>query len=101
MRIARKELGLPDDFEYSVILKYPQYFRLFDAKETRNKYIEVVERDESLAVCAIEKAREKEYREKGVDAEDIRFSFIVNFPPGFKIGKYYRIAAWKWQRVPY
>jgi hypothetical protein len=25
----------------------------------------------------------------------------VNFPPGFKIGKYYRIAVWKWQRVPY
>ncbi|KAE8721644.1 Protein ROOT PRIMORDIUM DEFECTIVE 1 [Hibiscus syriacus] len=38
---------------------------------------------------------------EGLDAEDIRFSFIVNFPPGFKIGKYYRIAVWKWQRVPY
>lgn len=101
VRIARKEFGLPEDFEYSVVLKYPQYFRLFDAKETRNKYIEIVERDKSLAVCAIEKAREREYREKGIDAEDIRFSFIVNFPPGFKIGKYYRIAVWKWQRVPY
>ncbi|KAG6671283.1 hypothetical protein I3843_Q005700 [Carya illinoinensis] len=101
VRIARKEFGLPEDFEYSVILKYPQYFRLFDAKETRNKYIAIVERDERLAVCAIEKAREREYREKGIDAEDIRFSFIVNFPPGFKIGKYYRIAVWKWQRVPY
>ncbi|KAF3433017.1 hypothetical protein FNV43_RR24119 [Rhamnella rubrinervis] len=101
VRIARSEFGLPDDFEYSVILKYPQYFRLFDAEETRNKYIETVERDSSLAVCAIEKLREKEYREKGVDAENIRFSFIVNFPPGFKIGKYYRIAVWKWQRIPY
>ncbi|XWS50568.1 hypothetical protein CRYUN_Cryun12cG0098100 [Craigia yunnanensis] len=101
VRIARKEFGLPDDFEYSVILKYPQFFRLFDAQETRNKYIEIVERDPSLAVCAIEKVREREYREKGFDAEDVRFSFIVNFPPGFKIGKYYRIAVWKWQRVPY
>jgi hypothetical protein len=101
VRIARKAFGLPDDFESSVILNHPQYFRLFDARETRNKYIEIVERDESLAVCAIEKAREREYREKGIDAEDIRFSFIVNFPPGFKIGKYYRIAVWKWQRVPY
>uniref|UniRef100_A0A2N9HUP9 PORR domain-containing protein n=1 Tax=Fagus sylvatica TaxID=28930 RepID=A0A2N9HUP9_FAGSY len=101
VRIARRDLGLPDDFEYSVILKYPQYFRLFDAKETRNKYIEIVERDESLAVCTIERAREREYRVKGIAAEDIRFSFIVNFPPGFKIGKYYRIAVWKWQRVPY
>ncbi|XP_024161167.1 protein ROOT PRIMORDIUM DEFECTIVE 1 [Rosa chinensis] len=101
VRIARYEFGLPDDFEYSVVLKYPEYFRLFDADESRSKYIEVVEKDPSLSVCAIEKLREREYREKGVDAEDIRFSFIVNFPPGFKIGKYYRIAVWKWQRVPY
>ncbi|KAK8511935.1 hypothetical protein V6N12_074624 [Hibiscus sabdariffa] len=101
VRIARKEFGLPDDFEYSVILKYPEFFRLFDATETRNKYIEIVERDPKLTVCSIEKDREREYREKGLDAEDIRFSFIVNFPPGFKIGKYYRIAVWKWQRVPY
>ncbi|KAK4283155.1 hypothetical protein QN277_000139 [Acacia crassicarpa] len=101
VRIARSAFGLPDDFEYSVILRYPQYFRLFDAKETRNKYIELVERDEKLTVCAIEKAREKEYREKGIEAENIRFSFIINFPPGFKIGKYFRIAMWKWQRLPY
>ncbi|XP_038876292.1 protein ROOT PRIMORDIUM DEFECTIVE 1 [Benincasa hispida] len=101
IRIARSEFGLPDDFEYSVVLKYPQFFRLFDAKETRNKYIEIVERDPNLAVCAIERARERVYREKGSDAEDIRFSFIVNFPPGFKIGKYFRIAMWKWQRLPY
>ncbi|EOY23126.1 Ubiquitin carboxyl-terminal hydrolase family protein [Theobroma cacao] len=101
VRIARKEFGLPDDFEYSVILNHPQFFRLFDATETRNKYIEIVERDPKLAVCAIGTVREREYREKGFDAEDIRFSFIVNFPPGFKIGKYYRIAVWKWQRVPY
>lgn len=101
VRIARSAFGLPDDFEYSVVLRYPQYFRLFDAKETRNKYIELVERDKNLAVCAIEKAREKEYREKGIDAENIRFSFIINFPPGFKIGKYFKIAMWKWQRLPY
>ncbi|KAF8401622.1 hypothetical protein HHK36_012568 [Tetracentron sinense] len=40
-------------------------------------------------------------RERGIDAENIRFSFFVNFPPGFKIGKYYKIAVWKWQRLPY
>ncbi|PON66450.1 Plant organelle RNA recognition domain containing protein [Trema orientale] len=101
VRIARAEFGLPDDFEYSVILKFPQYFRLVDAQETRNKYIECVEKDPRLMVCGIEKLREKEYRERGANAEDMRFSFIVNFPPGFKIGKYYRIAVWKWQRFPY
>ncbi|CAI9092182.1 OLC1v1027364C1 [Oldenlandia corymbosa var. corymbosa] len=101
VRIARSEFGLPDDFEVSIVLKYPQFFRLFDAEEARNKYIEVVEKDPDLARCAIETAREKEYREKGADAENIRFAFIVNFPPGFKIGKYYKIAVWKWQRLPY
>ncbi|EEF51422.1 conserved hypothetical protein [Ricinus communis] len=101
VRIARSAFGLPDDFEYSVVLKNPQYFRLVDGKDTRNKYIEIVDKDPELAVCAIEKVREREYREKGMDAEDIRFSFIINFPPGFKIGKYYRIAVWKWQRSPY
>ncbi|OIV98915.1 hypothetical protein TanjilG_07350 [Lupinus angustifolius] len=101
VRIARAALGLPDDFEFSVVLRYPQFFRLVDANETRNKYIELVERDPSLAICAIEKTRERVYREKGVDAEDVRFSFVINFPPGFKIGKYLKIAVWKWQRVPY
>ncbi|KAK3039273.1 hypothetical protein RJ639_027977, partial [Escallonia herrerae] len=101
VRIARKDFGLPDDFEFSVVLKHPQFFRLFDAKETRNKYIEIVDKDPDLSVCAIEREREREYRERGADAEDIRFSFIVNFPPGFKTGKYYKIAVWKWQRLPY
>ncbi|KAJ6978225.1 hypothetical protein NC653_029961 [Populus alba x Populus x berolinensis] len=101
VRIARYEFGLPDDFEHSVVLKYPQFLRLVDAIETRNKYIEVVDRGPRLVACAIEKVRELEYREKGMDAEDVRFKFMVNFPTGFKIGKYYRIAVWKWQRVPY
>ncbi|KAK6926282.1 Plant organelle RNA recognition domain [Dillenia turbinata] len=34
VRIARQEFGLPEDFKYSVILKYPQFFRLLDANET-------------------------------------------------------------------
>ncbi|KAJ4868249.1 Protein ROOT PRIMORDIUM DEFECTIVE 1 [Raphanus sativus] len=101
VRIARSEFGLPEDFEYSVILKHPQFFRLIDGEETRDKYIEIVDREQSLSVCAIERVREIEYRTKGIDAEDVRFSFVVNFPPGFKIGKYFRIAVWKWQRLPY
>ncbi|CAN1158861.1 Protein ROOT PRIMORDIUM DEFECTIVE 1 [Linum perenne] len=84
VRVARSEFGLPDDFEYSVVREHPEYFRLVDASETRNKYIEIVERDPKLSVCAIEKVREREYRTRGLDAED-----------------YYRIAVWKWQRVPY
>ncbi|KAK7270841.1 hypothetical protein RJT34_26302 [Clitoria ternatea] len=101
VRIARAAFGLPDDFELSVVLRYPEFFRLIDAKETRNKYIELVERDPRLAKCAIEEVRERVYRERGGDAEDVRFSFVIDFPPGFKIRKYFRIAMWKWQRLPY
>ncbi|KAK9665538.1 hypothetical protein RND81_14G118700 [Saponaria officinalis] len=101
VRIARREFGFPDDFEYSVVLKHPQYFRLFDAEDSLSKYIELVEKDPELAVCAIERVREMEYRRNGSDEEDVRFSFIVNFPPGFRTGKYYKIAMWKWQRLPY
>ncbi|KAL2334643.1 hypothetical protein Fmac_015856 [Flemingia macrophylla] len=101
VRIARSALGLPDDFEFSVVLRHPQYFRLIDAEVTRNKYIEVVEVDPGLRTCAIEEVRERVYRFKGGDAEDVRFSFLIDFPPGFKIGKYFRIATWKWQRLPY
>lgn len=101
VRIARRDFGLPDDFEYSVVLQHPQYFRLFDAKDSMSKYIEIVEKDPSFGVCAVDKVREIEYRNKGVDEESMRFSFVVNFPPGFKIGKYYKIAMWKWQRMPY
>ncbi|RHN74537.1 putative plant organelle RNA recognition domain-containing protein [Medicago truncatula] len=101
VRIARSALGLRDDFEYLVVLRYPEFFRLVDAKETRNKYIELVEFDPKLATCAIEDARERVYRERGSEAEDIRFSFLIDFLPGFKISKYFRIAMWKWQSLPY
>ncbi|XP_074564848.1 protein ROOT PRIMORDIUM DEFECTIVE 1 [Curcuma longa] len=114
IRLARHDLGLPDDFEQSVILAHPSFFRLVVSSDCpddpRAKYVEFVDTSADAAddddaadlrVCAIERAREREYRERGTDAEDSRFAFLINFPPGFKIGKYYRIAVWKWQRLPY
>ncbi|KAF6154528.1 hypothetical protein GIB67_020010 [Kingdonia uniflora] len=103
--------GLPNNFEYSTILKHPQYFRLFDAEEARNKYIEIAEleyehdpkvlKDPNLIVCAIERLWEREYRERRVEAENIGFAFNVKFPPGFKINKYHKITVWVWQQLPY
>ena len=52
---------------------------MIDAKETRNKYIEVMERDARLGICAIEEARERVYRERGSDYEDVRFPFVIFF----------------------
>lgn len=98
-----QELGMPEDFESSIILKNPRYFRLTgeDTKYAKTKYLEIDERDPQLSLCAIEKLREQDYRERGKSEENIRFSFIVNFPPGFKISKAYRIFVFKWQRLPY
>ncbi|KAG1359200.1 protein ROOT PRIMORDIUM DEFECTIVE 1 [Cocos nucifera] len=105
LRLARRDLGFPDDFEQSVVLAHPSFFRLVSpSDDPRSKFVEYVEVSDlpaDLTVCAIERAREREYRARGADAEDARFAFVINFPPGFKIGKYYRIAVWKWQRLPY
>ncbi|KAL0455162.1 UNVERIFIED_CONTAM: protein ROOT PRIMORDIUM defective [Sesamum latifolium] len=55
----------------------------------------------NLGLCQIKRVREKEYIQKVIDAEDIQFLFIINFPPVLRLGKYYKIAMWKWQRLPY
>ncbi|CAN6480723.1 unnamed protein product [Victoria cruziana] len=100
LRVARYDVGLPDDFEQSAILANPSLFRVCGSA-SGPKFVEIVDRDPELACCEIERLREREYRERGKDAESIRFSFIINFPPGFKISKYFKIAVWKWQRLPY
>ncbi|XP_020582193.1 protein ROOT PRIMORDIUM DEFECTIVE 1 [Phalaenopsis equestris] len=106
IRLARTDLGLPEDFEQSIVLSHPSLFRLLSPSgpdaEPRLKFVEaVLNPDEPFPIAAVELAREREYRERGSDAEDARFAFPIQFPPGFKIGKYYRVAVWKWQRLPY
>ncbi|XP_020114999.1 protein ROOT PRIMORDIUM DEFECTIVE 1, partial [Ananas comosus] len=109
LRLLRRDLALPDDFEQSVILAHPSLFRLAvspDADSPRSKYVEFLPHDSDppdLAVPAVHRAREREYRAaRGAGAEeDARFAFPIRFPPGFKIGKFFRIAVWKWQRLPY
>lgn len=88
------------------MLSNPSLFRLLSPSgpdaEPRLKFVEAVHNpDEPFPIAAVELAREREYRARGSDAEDARFAFPIQFPPGFKIGKYYRVAVWKWQRLPY
>jgi Plant organelle RNA recognition domain len=107
IRLFRYDLGLPDDFEQSVILANPQLFRLVckpDWDSAQTKYVEYVSSDcdpPDMRISAVEKSREREYRVTGSETEDSRFAFPIRFPPGFKIGKYFRVAVWKWQRLPY
>jgi hypothetical protein len=100
--MLRRDLGLPDDFADSVILSNPSLFRL-----TSDGFVEFLPSPTDppdLTVATVERARERHYREHrapGSGEEDARFAFPTRFPPGFKIGKYFRIAVWKWQRLPY
>ncbi|KAL6601304.1 hypothetical protein ACP70R_044524 [Stipagrostis hirtigluma subsp. patula] len=102
IRLLRRDLGLPDDFADSVIMANPSLFRL-----TPDGFVEFLPSPTDppdLTVAAVERARERHYREHrapGSGEEDARFAFPIRFPPGFKIGKYFRIAVWKWQRLPY
>ncbi|OEL19783.1 Protein ROOT PRIMORDIUM DEFECTIVE 1 [Dichanthelium oligosanthes] len=102
IHLLRRDLGLPDDFAESVIESNPSLFRL-----TPDGFVEFLPSPTDppgLTVAAVERARERHYREhRAPDSgeEDARFAFPIRFPPGFKIGKYFRIAIWKWQRLPY
>uniref|UniRef100_A0A5K1GUF0 PORR domain-containing protein n=2 Tax=Nymphaea colorata TaxID=210225 RepID=A0A5K1GUF0_9MAGN len=96
IRLITRELGLPDDFKDSIILKYPNDFRMVD-----NEILELVSRDESLASAEIEKWREKEYTEKWLSEFETRYAFQIQFPTGYKIEKGFREKLRNWQRLPY
>ncbi|XP_030525830.2 protein ROOT PRIMORDIUM DEFECTIVE 1 [Rhodamnia argentea] len=96
LRLIRRELGLPEEFRESILVKYSQDFRLIDLE-----VVELVERDEDLGVAEIEKWREKEYTEKWLSEFETRFAFPINFPTGFKIEGGFRQKMKNWQRLPY
>ncbi|KAJ4982418.1 hypothetical protein NE237_033255 [Protea cynaroides] len=96
LRLIRRELGLPEDFRDSILLKYPDDFRLVDLET-----VALVSRNENLAVAEVEKWREKEYKEKWLSEFETRYAFQINFPTGFKIEKGFREKLKNWQRLPY
>ncbi|XP_010251824.1 PREDICTED: protein ROOT PRIMORDIUM DEFECTIVE 1 isoform X2 [Nelumbo nucifera] len=96
LRLIRRELGLPEDFQDSILLKYPDDFRLVGLE-----IVALVSRDENLAVAEVEKWREKEYREKWLSEFETRYAFQIHFPTGFKIEKGFREKLKNWQRIPY
>ncbi|XP_077240137.1 ubiquitin carboxyl-terminal hydrolase family protein [Tasmannia lanceolata] len=94
--LIRKELGLPEDFRHSILLNYPNEFRLVDPE-----IVALVSKDESLAIAEVEKWREKEYREKWLSEFETKYAFQIHFPTGFKIEKGFREKLKNWQRLNY
>ncbi|KAI3412760.1 PORR domain-containing protein [Psidium guajava] len=100
-----RELGLPDDFEDSVISRNSNLFRLCDGHEPNThilKLVDVVPEKYHLT-AAVENWRVTEScrEDSDVDRTEIMFSFKHGFPPGMRLSKDLKVKVKKWQRLPY
>ncbi|KAG7653294.1 Plant organelle RNA recognition domain [Arabidopsis suecica] len=100
-----RELGLPDDFEDSVILKNPHLFKLSDGHEPNTHILELVQEEEKKLEfeAAVEKWRVVECSKEDccVDRTELQFSFKHSYPPGMRLSKTFKAKVKEWQRLPY
>lgn len=90
-----RELGLPDDFEQSVIHQNPSLFSLSDNPSERNTHIvELVDTSSKNFTPSIESWRRSQQK-------DVTFEFKLEFPPGMRLRKDYRARIKAWQLLPY
>lgn len=101
VRLMRRELGLPENFKDSIIEHHSEIFRMVGLEivelvGTNNKS------EGSLDfVAEIEKWRQKEYKEKWLIEFEIKHSFPIHFPTGFRISPGFREKLKNWQRLSY
>ncbi|XP_024157001.1 protein ROOT PRIMORDIUM DEFECTIVE 1 [Rosa chinensis] len=98
-----RELGLPDDFEESVISKNSQLFQLCDAHEPNTHNLKLVGAISDKFVAAVENWRVEEYCKEGcsVGRAELQFSFKHGYPPGMRLRKNFRAKVKEWQKLPY
>lgn len=99
-----RELGLPDDFEDSVISRNPQFFRLDDAHEPNTHILKLVaEIPNNHFTSAVENWRVTECCKEdcSVDRTEMQYSFKHQYPPGMRLSKSFRSKVKEWQRLPY
>ncbi|KAK1273871.1 hypothetical protein QJS04_geneDACA019194 [Acorus gramineus] len=87
----RRELGLPDDFERTIISRNPDFFTLRDNPRERNTHILILNPNPSCFnfTPAVETWREME------------FAFKNGYPPGMRVNRGFRAKVKAWQRLPY
>ncbi|XP_057972205.1 protein ROOT PRIMORDIUM DEFECTIVE 1 [Malania oleifera] len=99
-----RELGLPDDFEDSVIPKHPNLFKLCDAHEPNThllQLVNVVPCDGFTAAVDDWRVAECSREDTDVDRTELRFSFKHGYPPGMRLSKNFKAKVKEWQRLPY
>lgn len=99
-----RELGLPDDFEESVISQNPHLFRLCDAYEPNTHVLKLVgDIPSNHFTAAVENWRVTECcrEDCDVDRTELRFSFKHAYPPGMRLRKNFKAKVKEWQSLPY
>ncbi|KAF7831197.1 protein ROOT PRIMORDIUM DEFECTIVE 1 [Senna tora] len=99
-----RELGLPDDFEDSVISQNPHLFQLCEAHEPNTHLLQLVdELPNNHFTAAVENWRVLECCKEdcSVDRTEIQFSFKHAYPPGMRLSQNYKAKVKKWQSLPY
>lgn len=100
-----RELGLPDDFEESVISRNPEIFALEDGNEINTHFLVLNDSEEfkDCLVPAVENWRIMECcrEDCSVDRTELKYTFKHGFPPGMRLGKNLKAKVKEWQRLPY
>ncbi|KAM0040963.1 putative plant organelle RNA recognition domain-containing protein [Helianthus debilis subsp. tardiflorus] len=99
-----RELGLPDDFEDSILSQNPHLFNILDAHEPNTHLIKLVTSpSHEKLTAAVENWRITECCKDdcSVDRTEMRFSFKHGYPPSMKLKKNLRAKVKEWQKLPY
>lgn len=110
IQLIAVELGLPSDFKNSLILKYPQFFRL--AVVNGRVYLHLENWDSSLAVTAREErlaqhetATSSGQSKRARISKDGNFSgpfaFQLKYPAGFRPNMSYLEEVQRWQKMDF
>ncbi|KAM6594803.1 hypothetical protein CsatA_002506 [Cannabis sativa] len=111
VKLIESELCLPDDFDKSLIPKYPEFFSVKDFNG--KAYLHLENWDSSLAVTA----REEKFSSQGIlvssgvyprkvriskDGNFLgQYAFKINFPAGFRPNTSYLEQFEKWQKMEF
>ncbi|PHU21253.1 hypothetical protein BC332_06360 [Capsicum chinense] len=107
IQLIENDLGLPSDFEQSLIPKYPQFFSVKDVNGRTS--IQLENWDSFLAVTAREEKLMRESvpipKEKSRVLKDGNycgpFAFQMRYPAGFRLNMNYLKEVQKWQKMEF
>ncbi|XVF58782.1 hypothetical protein PTKIN_Ptkin07bG0094300 [Pterospermum kingtungense] len=99
-----RELGLPDDFEDSIISLNSNIFKLSPGNEPNTHILELTdEMHDKSFVASVENWRAIECCKEDctVERTEIQFAFKHCYPPGMRLSKDFKAKVREWQRLPY